>query len=269
MYQHNRWIPNFLARLGSNDLSDAEMLLVHQQKLIKIIFNHFVPIRTQDGLEKAWSGGQIKKILSISSRILEIFLESFPNYEYIIKFLRLLVTFKEMYHSMYGKILMHGWQDHAFAFLEKLKSFMNGSVNIGYIQFHSVIHALNICSKYNLGLGSLGLDQQIEALHSHVYYDLVPNIRKTRMPSSSEVFTDENPPSKSYIDKFLELHGVQLETSLSPIKLKRVVLENSDYLKTVDINTNIITDFDKKAHEHGLLISLSAAQVKKIQASRL
>lgn len=242
------------------------MHLVHQQKLIKIIFNTFVPIRVQDGLEKTWSGGQIKKILSISSRILEVISKEFPSYTYIQSFLQLLLSFRSMYLSMYGKVLMQNWQSDAFAFLENLKNFMKDSVSLGYLQFHSIIHSINICSKYNVGLGALGLDQQIEALHSHVYYELLPNIKKSRMPTSSEIFSDENPPSDGYIEKFLDLHCVQLETAMTPNKLKRVVLENSDYLKCLEINSQIIKDLDTQAHEHGLLITLSATQVKKIRA---
>ena len=265
VYQHNRWIPDFLNRLGSEQLDDSEMLMVHQQKLIKILFHNFVPVRSHDGLEKNWSGGQIKKILSISNRILEVILEIFPNYTYLQNFLKLLISFQDMYQSMYGKILMQGWQGHAFAFLENLKKFLSGSVCLGYIQFHSIVHAINICTKYNVGLGALGLDQQIEALHSHVHYELLPNIKKKRMTSSCEVFNEENKPNEGYINKFLDLQGVQLETALSPIKLKRVVPENAIYLQTLDINEEVIKHFDMEAHGHGLLIKLSTAQTRKIQ----
>ena len=269
VFQHNRWIPDFLNRLGSANLTNSEMHLVHQQKLIKIIFHSFVPIRNQDGLEKNWSGGQIKKILSISRRILDVIVDEFPGYTYIQNFLKLLISFQDMYQSMFGKVLMHGWQGHAFAFLENLKKFMGESVCLGYIQFHTVIHSINVCSKFNVGLGSLGLDQQIEALHSHVNYNLLPNIKKSRIPSPTETFSDENQPTQGYIDKFLDLHGVQLETALVPMKLKPLVLEHANYLQTLEITNDIIKKFDEQAHEHGLLITLSAAQTKKLKANQL
>ena len=85
------------------------------------------------------------------------------------------------------------------------------------------------------------------------------------MPSSSEVFNEENKPNEGYINKFLDLQGVQLETALSPIKLKRVVPENAIYLQTLDINEEVIKHFGMEAHGHGLLIKLSTAQTRKIQ----
>ena len=263
--QHNRWIPDMFNRLRSEKLTESEMFLIHQQKLIKIIFNSLVPIRTQDGLEKVWTGGQLKKVLSISRRILDVILTDFPSYTYLINFLKLLVAFNDMYQAMFGKHLQNDWDTYAFLFLEKFKLFLDGSMNIGYIQFHSIVHTVNICAKHNLGAGSLGLDQSIEALHSHVHYTLLPNIKKTRKPASDETFTDDNRPSDGYINKFTDIHGVQLETALAPLKLKRVVLENVDYLKTLDIDTETIKEFDDQAHNHGLLIKLTHNQSKKIQ----
>lgn len=265
VYQHNRWIPDLFNRLALEDLSDSEMKLIHQQKLIKIIFNSFVPIRCQDGLEKNWSGGQIKKIMSISSRILEVVLEIFPDYTFLINFLQLLIAFKKFYEAMCGKSLIQGWEDYAFQFLRSLKSFLSESVSLGYIQFHMIYHSINICAKYGVGLGALGIDQGIESLHSHVFYNLLPNIKKSRMPAPSETLTEENPPTEGYINKFMDIQGVQLETALSPIKLKRVTFDHCDYLKTLEIDASIIKNFDEQAHGHALLVTLSKAQAKKIQ----
>ena len=266
VYQHNRWIPDLFNRLRAEKLTNDEMHLIHQQKLIKIIFNAFVPIRTQDGLEKQWDGGQLKKVLSISKRILEIILEVFPSYKFIISFLELLISFHDMYKSMFGKTLQQNWDDFALLFLEKLKLFMSSSVHLGFIQFHNIAHLINICAKHQVGAGCIGLDQSIEALHSHVSEHILPNIKKTRKPTSSEVLTDENPPSEGYINKFVDLHTLQLETALTPLKLKRVALQNCDYLKTLEIDHSIIKEFDNQAHNHELLIKLSAPQVKQIQS---
>ena len=266
VFQHNRWIPDLFNRLRAGKLTDDEMHLIHQQKMIKIIFHTFVPIRTQDGLEKQWDGGQLKKVLSISQRILEIILEVFPTYKFIISFLQLLIAFHDMYNSMFGKSLQQNWDDYALLFLEKLKLFMSTSINLGMIQFHNIAHLINICAKYQVGAGCIGLDQSIEALHSHVSEKIVPNIKKTRKPASHEIFTDENPPSEGYINKFVDIHTLQLETALTPIKLKRNVLEHCEYLKTLEIDNTIIKQFDNQAHNHELLIKLSATQVKQIQS---
>ena len=265
VYHHNRWIPDLYNRLHGEKLTNDEMHLIHQQKLIKIIFNTLVPVRTQDGLEKQWTGGQLKKVLSISKRILEIILEVFPTYKFIISFLQLLIAFQDMYESMFGKSLQQNWDNFALLYLEKLKVFMSSSVNVGLTQFHNIVHLINICAKNQVGAGCIGLDQSIEALHNHVSTKILPNIKKTRIPASDEIFNDENPPSEGYINKFVDIHTLQIETALRPLKLKRVILEHSDYLSTLEIDNSIIKEFDNQAQNHELLIKLSAAQAKKIK----
>ena len=138
--QHDRWIPNLYGRLAESKVSDDEMMLIHQQKLLILLFKDLVPIRNQDGLEKTWTGGQLKKVLSISDRLLNVFLADFPQFKFAIQFLNLLVKFQTMYRNMFGKVLRPNWRENAVEFLNLFREFISPSCNIGLIQFHNITH---------------------------------------------------------------------------------------------------------------------------------
>ena len=265
--QHDRWIPSLYTRLAESKVSENEMMLLQQQKLIIIIFKDLVPHRIQDGLEKSWTGGQLKKVLAISDRLLDVFKNNFSHYKFAIDFLSLLVSFKLMYDSMFGKVLMPNWRENALNFLKLLREFLLPSCNIGLIHFHTIHHSIQICEKYGLGVGCMGLDQIIEDLHKVVNEDILPNVEQIRTFDVSHVFTKDDPAPESYIERFRSLHCRQLELSLQTLKLKPITLDHFDYLKTIEIDKPLIENYDKKAHEHGLLTKLSSAKLKKISKS--
>ena len=165
---------------------------------------------------------------------------------------------------MFGKNLQPGWEQNASIFLEKLRNFLKPSCSIGLVNFHSIIHCVNICKKYRTGMGSLGLDQCIESLHSFITFEILPNICKTKLPSPSETFTDTHSPSNEYIEKFRDIFGRQLECCLNPTKFDEVKLKNTEYLKNVTIDFGLISKFDSEAQNHPLLCKLTSAAAKTI-----
>ena len=236
-----------------------------KQKLLTFIFKELVPLRPENGLEKNWTGGQLKKILSVACRLLDVFKADFSNYQFAIDFLRLLVAFRCMYQSLYGKILMPHWRENAISFLDLLQKFIAPSCNIGLIQFHSVLHTMNICQKYELGAGSLGLDQNIEALHSVVSSDILPNVEKIQSISNSDTFDKDNQAPDSYIERFRSIHTRQLEMSLQSTPLKQITVDHFDYLKTITIDKAFVMRFEKISLDSGLLTKLTSAKLQKLQ----
>ena len=189
----------------------------------------------------------MKKILAISQRILDVFKADFQNYEFVIEFLNLLISFREFYNTMCGKILEPGWEQNASVFLERLKHFLRPSCSIGLIYFHNIIHGIDICKKYQIGLGGLGLDQCIENLHSFVNFQILPNITNIKTPSAKRSFSESDPADTEYIEHFRDLHGRQIESSLNPQKLGKNNLDHTEYLKNVVIDRALIAKFDSEA----------------------
>ena len=168
---------------------------------------------------------------------------------------------------MFGKVLRPNWRENAVEFLNLFREFISPSCNIGLIQFHNITHCIKICEKYNVGVGCLGLDQIIESLHTVINSEIIPNVEKIRSFSVNHTFTEDNPAPKSYIERLRSVHSRQLEMSLQSLQLKPVAIENFDYLKTVTIDKALISKFDKKAHENGLLTKLTSTKMKKISNS--
>lgn len=165
---------------------------------------------------------------------------------------------------MCGKILEPGWEQNASDFLERLKNFLQPSCSIGLIYFHNIIHGVDICKKYQIGLGGLGLDQCIETLHSYVNFQILPNVSNIKTPAAKTSFSDSDPAGAEYIAHFRDLHGRQLECSLNPQKLSKNDVDHTDYLKSVVIDRALIAKFDSDAQNHPLLCKLTSSSLKKI-----
>ena len=165
---------------------------------------------------------------------------------------------------MCGKILESGWEENASVFLERLKHFLQPSCSIGLIYFHNIIHCIDICKKYQIGLGGLGLDQGIETLHSFVNFDILPNVSNIKTPPAKKSFSDSDPAGAEYIEHFRDLHGRQLECSLNPQILGKNKSDHTEYLKRTVIDRALIAQFDSEAQKHPLLCKLTSSSLKKI-----
>ena len=194
----------------------------------------------------------MKKILSICGRLYQIFEEEFSTLKYCIKFFKLCSIFEDLRKTMLCKSLEEGWESNLKAFLEALKLFLTSSDSIGLINFHLLGHSGRICKKYNMGLGALGCDSQIESYHSHIMTQIEPHLGKApKSIDNALAYNKENKPPEHMTEYYKNLFGRALEISLHEIDQKEVKKTHFDYSKNLTIDRNFVQNFLNELHLKG------------------
>ena len=158
-----------------------------------------------------------------------------------------------MRESCLSKMLEKNWKENIRIFLSALNDFMAKSKSIGLTNLHYIIHVIDICDKFQIGLSCLGADSQIESYHAFVS-KIKPFLGNAPViPDNSIVYSKENRPPQNVANYHRDLFARCLESSLKEIKIVNEKTSHKNYSENLYINVstvnNIIKNLDAKRNQ--------------------